>query len=139
MTYSADLLQVLLIIPITSFIAKETPRSHIPLGCHVSLVYIHLKQCLRHSVCFKTRASNFVECISIWVCLRFPQESGLWQVSHIRDLMLSMRSIKSHIVLICPISAAVNFGHVVKVVFGRCVLYNGTTFPFVTLKYFVGR
>lgn len=42
MTYSADLLQALLIVPITSFIAKETPRSHITFSCHVSLVYINI-------------------------------------------------------------------------------------------------
>lgn len=57
----------------------------------------------------------------------------------VEGILCSVRSIKRHIVLTCPISAAVNSGHVVKVVFARCVLYNGTIFPFVTHKYFVGR
>ena len=89
------------------------------------------------SVCFNTLACNFAECTSIWICLMFPRESGLWQVSHKRDLMLSMCSVKRH--KRWSISVPVNFGRMVKVVFARCVLYNGTTFPFVTHKVFCGK
>lgn len=76
------LFQILLTVSIISSKAKENPPSHSTFSCHVSLVsYINLEQFLRHSTCCKTRASNCVECTSIWVCLTFPRgELGIWQV-----------------------------------------------------------
>lgn len=68
----------------------------------------------------------------------FPPESVIWQVSHRHDPMPSVCSMEKH-GLICPVTADVNFGHTVKVAFAKCAYYNGTTFPFVTNQYFVGR
>lgn len=67
-----------------------------------------------------TKAVNFVECLSIWMCLMFPHDCNLvmypWCNTQRWFVFFSVNLIWLHIFFTDPVTDDINFDHLMKAV-----------------------
>ena len=87
-------------------------------------------------------ASDFVEYLSIWVCLMFSHDSiqgmHFGQENYRRDAIFSLYLTRWCTILICPITDFVNFDLLIKIVSTTFIYCKGTSFPII-INVFDGR